>query len=315
MSSSRHWSQIEESSFALGMWFLFGLYRCLGRWPFRVFLYPVILYYWASKPLARKASHHYLQHFAKHYQRPAPKPWASLRHLLSFGEALLDKLLAWSGGIKPSQVDLIGGEISTQAVGSGKGGLIITAHMGNLELSNVLSGRHKTLKLNILTHTKHSEKFNRMLGKLNAKSQVNLIQVTEISPATTIMLADKIAAGEFVVIAGDRIPVSPGAPVVMAPFLGENAPFPVGPWILASVLHCPVFLLWSLKIGDRYRVSFEAFRDEVCLPRANRVQATHALVTDFASHLENNCKDAPLQWFNFFDFWALPAAMHYKIWA
>lgn len=314
LNPPRHWAHIEETSFAFGMWFMLGLYRCFGRWPFRLCLYPVIFYYWTVQPRARAASVGFLRRFARHTGLPQPGRFASLKHLFTFGEAILDKILAWSGGISADRVDLIGSEVSVKAIACGRGGIIVTAHLGNLELCNALSSRHKSLKLNILTHTRHSAKFNQMLGKLNPKSQINLIQVSDFSPAITIMLAEKVAAGEFVVIAGDRIPVSVGAPVVMAPFLGESAPFPVGPWVLASVLHCPVYLLWSIKVGARYWVSFEHFRDEIRLPRATRGAAVKTLVTEFAQRMESVCARSPLQWFNFFDFWALPPDMQHTLW-
>ena len=41
--ASRHWAQIEEVSFVAGIRLLFWLGRVLGRWPFRVVLYPVLL--------------------------------------------------------------------------------------------------------------------------------------------------------------------------------------------------------------------------------------------------------------------------------
>lgn len=314
MSQIRHWADIEEASFAFGMRLLFGIQRLFGRWPFRLCLYPVILYYWLSQPRVRRVSRAYLRRFARHHQRPAPGALATLAHLLAFGEAVMDKLLAWSGDIRPADVDLLKPEIADVAVDSGRGGLIVTAHVGNLELSNVLSARHPTLKLNILTHTRHSVTFNRLLGQLNPCSQVNLLQVSEITPATAIMLSEKVAAGEFVVIAGDRIPVAAGSAVVMAPLLGEDAGFPVGPWLLASLLQCPVYLLWSLKVDGRYQVSFEAFRDRVVLPRTDRGAAATELARAFAARLETILQPAPLQWFNFFDFWDLPPAMNYKIW-
>jgi len=99
----------------------------------------------------------------------------------------------------------------------------------------------------VLIHTKHAQRFNRLLAQLNADSQVNLMQVTELSAATAVLLSEKVARGEFVAVAGDRIPVTPKPRVAMAEFFGAPAPFPVGPYILADLLQCPVFLLFSLR--------------------------------------------------------------------
>nr|RAV92930.1 hypothetical protein DBT53_10615 [Aerococcus mictus] len=48
---------------------------------------------------------------------------------------------------------------------------------------------------------------------------------------------------------------------------------------------------------------FEPFADRIELPRANRERAIQASVERFATRLETHLRIAPLQWFNFFDFW------------
>jgi predicted LPLAT superfamily acyltransferase len=183
---------------------------------------------------------------------------------------------------------------------------LICCHLGNLELSRVVCKRRADAKLTVLLHTKHAERFNRLLAGLDPASQLNIMQVTEMSPAMAIQLSEKIARGELVAIAGDRIPVSPNPRVAWASFLGERAPFPVGPYILASVLQCPVYLLFSMRAGRAAEIRFEPFRESIRLPRSGRDAALAALAGDYAARLEHFCMREPLQWFNFYDFWRLP---------
>ncbi len=143
-----------------------------------------------------------------------------------------------------------------------------------------------------------------MLAQLDARSQLNLMQVTDMSPATAMVLADKVAQGEFVVIAGDRVPVSPNPRVARASFMGRVAPFPVGPYVLASLLRCPVYLMFSRRTASGAQVSFEFFRDLIELPRNQRAQRLDELAAGYAARLEFHCLQAPFQWFNFYDFWA-----------
>ena len=126
------------------------------------------------------------------------------------------------------------------------------------------------LKLTVLTHTKHAVRFNRLLAQLNPHSQLNLMQVTDLTPATAVLLSEKINQGEFVAIAGDRIPVAPNPRVAFTRFLGAMAPFPVGPYILANLFQCPVYLLFSLRTDRGAAIQFELFREEIRLPRKNR---------------------------------------------
>jgi predicted LPLAT superfamily acyltransferase len=163
------------------------------------------------------------------------------------------------------------------------------------------------LKLTVLTHTKHAARFNRLLAQLDPESQLNLMEVTELSPVTAMLLSDKIAQGEFVAIAGDRIPVSQNPRIALAQFLGATAPFPVGPYILASLLQCPTYLMFSMRTGDTSEIHFQLFRESIRLPRRRRDEALAGLVAVYAGRLEHFCLRAPLQWSNFYDFWHLPA--------
>jgi len=303
----RHWASINEISFVAGMRLLFWICRVFGRWPFRVVLYPVLGWYLMTKPLPRRASQDYLRRVAGSTGR---KPPGVLRHFAAFGEGILDKMLLWGGLFPLDSVTFFGEAVVNQAAADGRGGLLICSHLGNLELCRVLSRQRSDIKLTVLVHTKHAQAFNQMLARLNPASQLNLMQVTEMSPATAMLLADRIAQGEFVVIAGDRIPVAPNPRVAMADFLGAPAAFPVGPYVLASVLQCPVYLLFSIRRGRGSEVHFEFFRDAVRIPRQGRDAALAVLASDYARRLEHYCLRAPLQWFNFYDFWHTPQLEH-----
>lgn len=303
-SGTRHWAHIGESTFTAGMRLLFWIGRVFGRWPFRAVLYPVIAWYVLTKPIARRASSDYLRRVAAFDAHSGIKPGgrAVLQHFATFAESILDKMLLWGGLFDVGSTSLHRETLLTGRIAAGRGGLLICAHLGNLELCRVLARRQPGLKITVLVHTKHAQAFNQVLAKLDPSSQLNLMQVTEISPATAVILAEKVAHGEFVVIAGDRIPVSPNPRVAVVPFLGAPAPFPVGPYVLASLLQCPVYLIFSI----RCELHFELLRESVSLPRKTRDQALAELAAAYAARLEHYCMRAPLQWFNFYSFWHLP---------
>jgi len=304
-STSLHWASINEFSFVAGMRLLFWVCKVFGRWPFRLILYPVLVWYVLTKSSARKASQDYLNH-VNQVSPVGTSLFSVIRHFASFAEMMLDKMLLWSGLFDASKVRFSGGEMISELIEQKRGAVLICAHFGNIDLCRVLSNRHRGIKLTILVHTKHAKEFNQMLEAINPASQMNLLQVTEISPATAMMLAERVAQGEIVVIAGDRIPVSSNPRVVMANFLGEPAPFPVGPYILASVLQCPVFMIFSLRTQYHYEIHFSQLREAVRLPRKERDAALTELATDYAAELERHCLRDPLQWFNFYDYWHLP---------
>jgi len=304
-NAPRHWAAINEVSWVGGMRLLFWICRVFGHWEFRLVLYPVLLWYLATSGSSRRASAAYLRRVGRLV--PVPRGlFGVLRHFAAFAENILDKMLLWGGLFDVSQVQYTGIDDMRRRIAAGRGGVLVCSHLGNLDLCRVLSRHHHDVKLCILVHTRHAQAFNRMLEQLDPGSQIDLLQVSELTPATAMLLAEKVEQGAFVVIAGDRIPVAPNPRVALAPFLGQTAAFPVGPYVLASILQCPVLLLFSIRQGAQSHIHFELLRERVTLPRQARAAVLSELVGEYAARLEHHCLSAPLQWFNFFDFWHLP---------
>ncbi|MBZ4415727.1 acyltransferase [Myxococcus sp. RHSTA-1-4] len=301
---ARHWAEVGESTFVLGIWLLYWIHRLLGRWPFRLCLYPVVFVHWLARPLVRDAS---LQYLARVEQttgvlgrRPGRRD--SLRHMMTFAETMLDKLLAVSGRYRFEQVRTEGREQFYEAAKSGRGGIIVTAHLGCLELCRAMAERRGEVKLTILVHTRHAEQFNRLLKRLNPDSDFRLLEVTDMGPATAVALQERVSAGEFVVIAGDRVPVH-SSQTVSVDFLGHAAPFPVGPYVLAGLFKCPLFLLGCIHEGPGYTIHFECLAERVELPRGKRVAALTGYARQYADRLTALLRRSPFDWFNFFPFW------------
>ena len=55
--------------------------------------------------------------------------------------------------------------------------------------------------------------------------------------------------------------------------------------------------------GNRYDLRFEAFCDGEVVPRARRAAHLAALIRGYAARLEHHARQAPYNWFNFYDYW------------
>lgn len=141
---------------------------------------------------------------------------------------------------------------------------------------------------------------------------INLVPVTDIGPETAMLLKEKLERNEWVAIVGDRIAVTPQRGgewrVCWSEFMGQPAPFPQGPFILASILRCPVQLIFALRQQGKLHIHCEPFADPLTLPRAERQAALQHAIDRYAQRLEHYALQSPLDWFNFFDFWQLPDA-------
>jgi predicted LPLAT superfamily acyltransferase len=302
---AKHWAHMGETTFVGGIWTLYWIHRLTGRAVFRFFLAPVVLMHWLLRPQLRAASLQYLRrlHTATPGLFPREPGWREgLRHVALFSETMLDKLLAMAGRYPIDRVQRHGRENVNRAVASGRGGIIVTAHVGCLELCRVMADKSAKLKLNVLVHTRHAQAFNDVLNRLNPAGAVHLIEVTDIGAPLAMLLSEKVAAGEFVAIAGDRVPVT-NSKTVNVDFLGHTAPLPVGAYVLASLLKCPLYLMGCVHEDRGYGVHFETLADQVELPRGKREEAMQAHAQAFADALTRLLRRSPYDWFNFFPFW------------
>ncbi|CAH0533973.1 Lipid A biosynthesis lauroyltransferase [Vibrio stylophorae] len=309
-ATAQHWSAKKEKGSIAAMKLLLWVYRVFGRGLFRAVLYPVIGYYRLSARSAREASQDYLNRLHRFNQSETDRNKQKLttfRHLFSYGETMLDKLAAWDGQIGENALKIHGLEHYTHLAEANQGIVLLGAHHGNLELCRALSHIHPGLRINALVFSEHAQKFNEVITSVNPDAALNLISVNHVGPELAMALEDKIKQGEWVVIMADRTSTTNESRVIWSEFLGQVAPFPQGPFILASLLKCPVYTLFGLRQeqGRGFDIYFDPLFESLALPRATRQAALQQAVDAYATRLQHYVLKAPLQWFNFFKFWQL----------
>jgi len=302
-----HWSTLKEAGTVRGIMFLLFVHRVFGRMIFSVILYPVMAYFFLFMPLARRSSYEYLQnHYAAFPNCWARRPgYAQVYwHLYAFGQALLDKLLAWTAAIDESEFELADKEKVEALLEKSTGQLIIGSHIGNLEYCRGFMQRNKKRSINILVYDRHSANFIEAMQTLNSESRVNVYQVDSLDIPTILNLKTKIESGEWLFIAGDRIPLSGEQRTVQIEFLGKSAPLPIGPYMLAKVLQCEVQLMFSYRKKEKVFFELVNFAEKVVLPRKGSDEALQQYAQNFANEMERQLVACPYQWFNFFPYWS-----------
>jgi predicted LPLAT superfamily acyltransferase len=300
----QHWAaQRERGSFWL-MKFTAALLRLLGRRLISPLLYAIVIYFFLFGRKARHSIAEYQRNLASWSGRSelAPTRRSVFRQFMAFADSLLDKLDVWHGKLPLAEIRLLDpADLRSQLHQGGRGQLLVCAHLGNLEVSRALAELGEQVRMNVLVHTKHAAQFNRLLGEAGA-SHLQLIQVSELDPGIMLQLSERLERGEWLAIAGDRVPLQGGRNVTVD-FLGRPAAFPQGPWLLAGLLRCPVNLLSCLKIAGRYQLQLEPFAASVHWSRPERDAVIRQWVQRYAERLGQHCLSAPTQWFNFYPFW------------
>ncbi len=306
-SENEHWSKQQERGNHLGLTFTLKAYRLFGPSVFRFFLYPVIGYFFLTGSRARRYSQQFLNRiyqFDNQALEKKPGLFDSFSHFMSFGRAGIDKLSSWMGDIRPETVSFDQRQVFDELVASQKGAVFIGSHLGNLELGRALSKYESDLVINAIVFSDNAQQFSEQLKRTNPEYDVNLIQISSLGPEMAMRLKDKVDRGEILVIVGDRTSTSVEGRVCYANFLGQLAPFPQGPFIIASLMECPVYLMFCMQDGRKHKLYFESFAEEgICLPRRQRQQVLQQVIERYALRLQHYALKYPFQWFNFFDFW------------
>ncbi|MBJ9202829.1 MULTISPECIES: glycosyltransferase [unclassified Citrobacter] len=312
--SSTHWAQQQEVKGLWGMRLMLLVWRLLGRKAFSLLLYPVVGVYWLTASTARKASQSWIRRVRAQLiarRMPVPSNLTSYQHFLRFGGAMLDKIASWRGELHLGRdVVFAPGAEETLNVSDPRGKLLLASHLGDVEACRALAQLQGSKTINALVFSDNAQRFKKIMEEMAPQAALNLLPVNDIGPDTAILLKEKLDRGEWIAIVGDRIAVTTQRGgewrVCWSRFMGQVAPFPQGPFILASILRCPVDLIFALRQQEKLRIHCEPFADPLLLPRATRQQALQNTVDRYAERLEHYALQSPLDWFNFFDFWQLP---------
>jgi len=302
---SDHWADMEEAGAFWGLKFLALIYRVAGRRICLLFMFPVLLCFYVFKTTARRSINEFREKLSRKSGTSQTGYWHGFSNFLNFGGAALDKLAAWNGDIKREDIVFPGSMQSLFELDADhQGAVLFVSHLGNVEVIRASAALNEPRPITVLVHTKHAQKFNKLMTRFNRDSQLRLVEVTEIGPEVAMQLKACVDRGEWVVIAADRPPVQARGNVLTVPFLDHAAPFALGPYVLAHILEKPVYLVACVRVGETFVIEWSKLADKLTLQRKNRRMSAEKWAADYAAWLERVALKYPDQWFNFFPFWA-----------
>jgi predicted LPLAT superfamily acyltransferase len=214
-----------------------------------------------------------------------------------FGQSLIDRVVMMAGIPQRFTFDFDGEENLRRIVAQGKGGLLLSAHIGNWEVAGHLFQRLGT-RVNILMYDGEHQRIKQYLEGVTGERTARIILIRD-DLSHIYEISEALRNKELVCIHADRF-VAP-AKTMDTLFLGEKAPFPVGPFLLASTYRVPVSFVFGLKEGsDHYH--FYASEPRSYDFQEKRV-AMERILEAFALEMEEKVKRYPEQWYNYYNFW------------
>jgi predicted LPLAT superfamily acyltransferase len=303
------WAQIAEIGTMRGLRFGAWFHRTFGPGPSRVALTLTAAYYAWRNAAARRGAERYHRRLATLPEGRAalgrePGFGLVVRHFAEFAFTLYDRMRVWGGDLDTIALEHDGSGEIFELAEQGRGALLLGAHLGSLDMLGFIARRHD-LVVNVVAWFENAERINAFLES-QGPERLNMIHLDPASVRAAFEVRACIARGEIVVILADRFaPGAEGGRTARVSFLGEPARFPLGPFLMASALGCPVYLALCLRTGpDRYTTRMRPVAPARRVPRTERDKHAREMLARYVGLLEHTCLEHPLQWFNFYDFWA-----------
>jgi len=290
------WMRQQERSNLAILKLMVWISLTLGRKVGRVVLYGIAAYYVLFAAHARRCSRDYLHRALGRWAE-----WGDgFRHVFSFASTIHDRIYLLNDRFDLFDIEVIGAEALHASLAEQPGALLIGAHLGSFEVLRAVGRGQAGLKVAMLMYEENARKINRTLEAINPAATEDIIALGRMN--SMLEARDKLDQGYLVGMLADR---SLGDDATVdCDFLGEPAPFPVGPFRMAAMLRRPVFFMTGLYLGgNRYQIHFEPLADFSQTPRGEREAAMLAAQQRYADRLTHFCRLAPYNWFNFFDFW------------
>lgn len=271
----------------------------IGRPAGRLLLWPITVYFVLFAPLARRASEAYLRRVLD--RRPGIGD--VVRHFHCFASTILDRIYLLADRFDLFEIEIEGEAAMRRLVASGEGALLFGAHLGSFEATRAVGRRLPGLSIALTMFEDNARKIKQTLDAINPSARPHIIPLGQLD--TMLQVRDALDQGRLVGLLADRSLEADETRQIR--LLDGTARIPLGAFRMAAMLRRRVIFMAGLYLGgNRYRIRFVEIADFRAVARGARTAAIDEAMENYAAELDHCCRQAPYNWFNFFDFWTEP---------
>ena len=224
------------------------------------------------------------------------------RNYYVFAQTLLDKIIVLSGIPNPFTFEFEKEENLRAIVANGKGGLLLSAHIGNWEVAgHFLNGLG--VRVSVVMYDGEHQQIKNYLDDVTGGRKFNVI-VVKNDLSHVYAIGEALQNNELVCMHADRF--LPGNKTIKFPLLGKEAQFPIGPFALAYTFKVPVSFVFAFKETSNhyhfYGCPMIRFEED-----ASRQAVVENLMRRFTGNVEELLNKYPEHWFNYYNFWEIDA--------
>ncbi len=292
---SKHWSDKKERSNPATLKLICWIALHTSRYFARFWLYPITVYFYLTSSQVRRASGNYLRRISG----LTGNPWQIAKHIFYFSATILDRVYFLTDQFHRFDITVHGLENIKEQQASGKGCLLLGAHLGSFDLLRSLAIQNK-MPFKILMYQDHNAMISKIFNSLNpdvAKSVINLANDNAM-----LEMNESLNAGEMIGMLGDRYVKNDKR--IICQLLGDKIEIPSGPITLATITNSAVIFFCAVYCGkNKYEIYIEKLADATQLSRSERTDYVNQTTQKYVDRVEYYLKKHPYNWFNFYDYW------------
>jgi len=294
----QQWQERPEGGGVFALKLIRSFALLCGRPAARLALYPITAYFLVRRGPERRAARAYLERITGR----SVGWWQVARHIHCFAAVTLDRVFLLSESFKRFEVRIHGQEQLDALWRQGRGMLLLGSHLGSFDVLRVFGALNPAVQVKVVIDLDHNPAMTAIMNALNPSLAASVINARQHGTTTALAIKEALDEGALVTLLADR--AQPGNAAIPIDFLGQPAPLPTSPWLLAAALKVPVVLCFGLyRGGNRYDLHFEPFAEALVIERQRREAALADVMQRFADRLAHYARGAPYNWFNFYDFW------------
>ncbi len=277
----------------LGYRIFIAILRMAGTAPAYLLLRIVAFYYFVSAP-----TYKYIYAFFKKMSfSNGQARWGVYKNYYALGQTLIDKIVTMSGMKSPFTFEFEGEHYIEQIMAGGRGGILISAHVGNYELAGYYFKRLPTKVNIVMVDQEHAQIKQYLESVMEDRSQMSIITIKE-DMSHVYEISAALGRNELIAMHADRY--VEGSKTIEGMLFGEKANFPIGPFVLAATFKVPVSYTFCFKETNKH---YHLYATPPVEYTGNKKESIPQALADYIRELEAKMRQYPTQWFNYYDFW------------
>ena len=297
------YKQKEKSAGVKRLLLSWWMYKHFGVFPLRFIAFFVTFFAYFGLAEQKCALNDYfdvLKSFTGN-KKFTPSLFNRFRVFLNYANSLVDKIQGFAGDYKNIGFENEADRAETTNLLKNKQGIFfIINHVGNVELMRVLFNLEVWEvypKVNVFLQKNHCEVFNAFLAKIAVKTNVEVLAVEDINVNTAVEIEEKLANGEIVFMAGDRLSAQNSDTFYQAELLGKKVKLPIGVLRFAQMLDAHIYFVSCAKENGFYKINTKSFTKA-----KTKIETIQNLQKEYVSFLQSCILKYPYQYYQFFKF-------------